>query len=331
MPRAPYAACRVIALLLLCAAYLMPGLLGRGPWKSADIAAFGYMAELAAAGEASRAGSTRMLLGLRPETPALIPYWIGAWAIKIAPAWIHPDLAVRIAFALLLCGTLAATWYAVYYLARTTQAQPVAFAFGGEARPTDYARAIADGALLALIACLGLAQLGHETTPALAQLFFASQLFYGVAALPYHRVGAVIALLIGTVGMTLSGGAAVGMALGSAAPPSWPLDRRRAPRQRPTTNPPIRSAPSPSIFGATVLAGLLAVWLGLLHWQIDLPGSHAGKTLSADLRSQADSCCGSPGRPGRSRSGRSGAGAVSSVRAMSRCRCGSRWSRWPPP
>jgi len=36
-----------IALLLLCAAYLMPGLLGRGPWKSADITAFGYMVNMA--------------------------------------------------------------------------------------------------------------------------------------------------------------------------------------------------------------------------------------------------------------------------------------------
>ena len=34
----------------------------------------------------------------------------------------------------------------------------------------DYARAIADAALLALIATLGLLQLGHETTPELAQL-----------------------------------------------------------------------------------------------------------------------------------------------------------------
>ena len=113
-----------IALLLLCAAYLMPGLLGRGPWKSADITAFGYMAELARTTEGIARWFDPMLLGLRPETPALIPYWIGAWAIKIAPAWITPDLSVRVAFALLLAGTFTATWYAVYYLARTSRAQP---------------------------------------------------------------------------------------------------------------------------------------------------------------------------------------------------------------
>ena len=62
--------------------------------------------------------------------------------------------------------------------------QPVPFAFGGEARPADYARAMADGGLLALVATLGLAQLSHETTPALAQVAFTSVTFFAIAALP---------------------------------------------------------------------------------------------------------------------------------------------------
>src|SRR5215207_9253264 len=196
----------------------MPGLLGRGPWKSADIVAFGYMAELARGTEGLARWLDPMLLGLRPETPALIPYWIGAWAIKIAPSWLHPDLAVRIVFALLLWGTFTATWYAVYYLARTSRAQPVPFAFGGEAHPTDYARAIADGGLLALIACLGLGQLSHETTPALAQLGFTAITFYGLAALPYRLVLPVISLAAGLVGLGLSGAPAMAslFALGGA-------------------------------------------------------------------------------------------------------------------
>lgn len=275
-----------IALLLLCAAYLMPGLLGRGPWKSADITAYGYMAELARSTEGIARWFDPLLLGMRPETPALIPYWIGAWAIQIAPAWVRPDLAVRIVFALLLWGTFMATWYAVYYLARTTQAQPVAFAFGGEAKPTDYARAIADGALLALIACLGLAQLGHETTPALAQLFFASQLFYGVAALPYHRIGPVIALVVGTFGLTLSGGATVGLMLGIGCAAFLAFDYRRSAEATPDGEPTYSAGAIVTIFGITVLAILLAGGLGLLEWKIDLPGSH-GRSLGGDLRGQA--------------------------------------------
>ena len=85
-------------------------------------------------------------------------------------------------FALLLALALALTWYAAYHLARAESAQPLPFAFGGEASPIDYARAIADGAVLALIASLGLLQLGHETTPELAQLAALSLYLYGLAA-----------------------------------------------------------------------------------------------------------------------------------------------------
>ncbi|VTU21988.1 hypothetical protein SRS16CHR_02956 [Variovorax sp. SRS16] len=273
-----------IALLLLCAAYLMPGLLGRGPWKSADIVAFGYMSELAHTTEGLARWFDPMLLGMRPESPALLPYWIGAWAIKAAPAWLNPDLAVRIVFALLLWGAFTATWYAVYYLARTPRAQPVAFAFGGEARPTDYARAMADGALLAMIACLGLAQLGHETTPALAQLFFASHLFYGVAALPYRRVGAFIALAIGAVGMTLSGGPTVGLALGIGCVLVLIAERRRGVDT--TEEPSYSTGAVIAVLGATVLAGVLAASLGLFDWKIELPGSRAA-SIAVDVRNQA--------------------------------------------
>lgn len=137
--------------------YLLPGFLGRGPWKREDLTAFGYMAELAR-GTADWFNPT--LGGVKPEIDALLPYWLGAWTIKVAPPWLTADLAVRLPYIALLATAMIATWYATYYLARSPLAQPVAFAFGGEAKPTDYARAVADGGLLALMACLGLAQLG---------------------------------------------------------------------------------------------------------------------------------------------------------------------------
>lgn len=203
------------ALLLFCAAYVAPGFLGREPWKNADVTALGYMFELAR-GTASWLNPT--LLGQPPEFDALLPYWLGAWAMRLAPAWMPADFAARIPFAALLVLTLVATWYAVYHLARSPQAQPVAFAFGGEARPSDYSRAMADGALLALIACLGLAQLSHETTPALAQLGFTALSFYGLAALPYRRVLPGISLAAGLAGLALSGAPAMAVlfALGGA-------------------------------------------------------------------------------------------------------------------
>ena len=203
------------ALLLLCAAYVLPGFIGREPWKNADMMALGYMFELAQ--ERAHWLDPRML-GQAPEFDALLPYWLGAWAMQLAPGWIAPDFAARIPFIGLLVLTLLSTWYAVYYLARTPGAQPVPFAFGGEALPTDYARAIADGGLLALIACLGLMQLSHETTPALAQLGFTALTFYGLAALPYRLVAPTLALAVGLVGLALSGAPAMGVlfALGGA-------------------------------------------------------------------------------------------------------------------
>ena len=204
-----------VALLLLCAAYVLPGFIGREPWKNADIMAFGYMFELAT-GRASWLDPT--LLGQPPDFDALLPYWLGAWAIQLAPAWIPADFIVRLPFVGLLLLTLLSTWYGTYYLARTPGAQPVPFAFGGEAAPPDYARAMADGGLLALIACLGLMQLSHETTPALAQLGFTALTFYGLAALPYRILVPTLALAIGLPGLALSGAPAMGVvfALGGA-------------------------------------------------------------------------------------------------------------------
>lgn len=170
-----------LALILFCLAYVLPGYLGREPWKSEDVAAFGVMLEMAA----GHSGWWQpQVLGEAVAEAGPLPYWLGAAFIRLLP-FLQPDLAARLPFGLLLGMTLAFTWYSVYHLARQPAAQPVAFAFGGEAHPTDYARALADAGLLALIACLGLAQLSHETTPDLARLCAVSALLYGAARLAH--------------------------------------------------------------------------------------------------------------------------------------------------
>jgi 4-amino-4-deoxy-L-arabinose transferase-like glycosyltransferase len=203
-----------VALLLFCVAYVLPGFLGREPWKNEDIAAFGIMRELTS----SAANWLQpQLLGQINAFDALMPYWLGAAAIKLLP-FADPAFAVRVPFILLLTLTLLCSWYATYYLARSPQAQPVAFAFGGEAGPVDYARAIADAGLLALIACLGLAQLSHETTPALAQLGFTALAFYAMAASPYRSAtkiaGPALGLAVGLTGLALSGAPTLALLLG---------------------------------------------------------------------------------------------------------------------
>jgi len=199
-----------VALYLFCAAYVLPGLFGRDPWKNADITAFGYMVNLAQ-GRSSWWSPT--VAGL-PSDPALLPYWIGAAFINILGSWLGPPLAARIPFALLLVIVLVLIWYSTYYLARTEAAQPLPFAFGGEATPQDYARAIADGALLALIATLGLLQLGHETTPELAQLASVSLFLFALSSATLHSRRSRAALLTSLPALAASGAPSVALALG---------------------------------------------------------------------------------------------------------------------
>jgi hypothetical protein len=205
------------ALFLLSISYVLAGFIGREPWKNADLAAFGQMRELALGQSNWLAPS---FLGNAPEISAVLPYWLGAGFISLNTLLGSPlpmDVAARIPFALLLALTLASTWYAVYYLARLPAAQPVPFAFGGEAEPVSYARSLADGSLLALLAMLGLAQLSHETTPTLAQLAFSALLFYAVAASSLRLYAPAAALILASFGLALSGAPAFGLALCLAA------------------------------------------------------------------------------------------------------------------
>ena len=199
-----------LALLLLCAAYVLPGLLGRDPWRGADLTAFGQMLALAE----GRASWLAPSLGGVPTDAALLPHWIGAIAIQALQSWLGPALAARLPFAAMLVLTLVAVWYATFHLARSEAAQPLALAFGGEASPVDYGRAIADGALLAFIATLGLLQLGHETTPELAQLAAVACLQWALAAAPQRGWQVRATALLALPALAASGAPAMALALG---------------------------------------------------------------------------------------------------------------------
>lgn len=240
------------ALLLFCAAYVLPGLFGREPWKQADITAFGYMAAIA---RGDTGWLAPRLAGLAAEG-GLLPYWIGAAAIRLLGGWIDPALAARLPFALLLVGVLAATWYTCYHLARTEAAQPLPFPFGGEASTVDYSRAIADGAVLATIATLGLLQLGHETTPELVQLFAVSLVLYALAASPYRGSAPKWTVLAGLAALAASAAPTVALLLGIAG---TVICARSA--YQPTR------AFVPWVAAATAVAAALAVALDAWSWR----------------------------------------------------------------
>ncbi|WP_295856376.1 hypothetical protein [uncultured Xylophilus sp.] len=251
------------ALVLFCTAYVLAGFVGRGPWKNADISAFGYMLELA---QGRTDWLQPVLGGLPPETEGLLAYWLGAWALRIAPSWVSSDLAARVPFGLLLVLTLAATWYAVYSLARSPRAQPVAFAFGGEAQPRDYARAIADGGLLALIACLGLAQLSHEGTAYLTQLAFTTLAFFALAVAPYRMRLATASLVTGLAGLSLSGAPTLALLFGTGGALLAAAESRQD-----LESAPILRRWAMLAAAVTLAVAALAAGLHLWHWRIDPP------------------------------------------------------------
>ena len=258
-----------LALILFCVAYVLPGFLGREPWKNADVSAFGVMLEMAAG---HSGWWNPQVLGVAVEEAGPLPYWLGAAFIKLLP-FVPADFAVRIPFALLLALTLICTWYTVYHLARQPAAQPVAFAFGGEARPTDYARALADAGLLALMACLGLAQLSHETTPDLARLAWVSLLLFAAARLAHagnRRPGrTVLAWGVAVVALVLSGAPWVATLLASGLLLVLWRSRRESRPPDPETDWPLEArvrARDPLLWATLLLAAAFALtaYLGLV-------------------------------------------------------------------
>ena len=249
------------ALLLFCAAYVLPGLFGRDPWRNADVTTFGFMVSMAD----GRSPWWMPTVGGVAADPAPVPYWLGAAFIRMFSPWIDPALAARLPFAMLLMSVLALTWYAAYHLARTEAAQPLPFAFGGEADPVDYARAMADGALLALIATLGLLQLGHETTPELTQLACVALFTYAMAASPARGSRSQFAVMTSLPALAGSGAPSIALALGLVgslvcARSAYPVVRRFM----------------PWVAAATALTAALATVSGLWTWQVGgyrTPGS----------------------------------------------------------
>jgi 4-amino-4-deoxy-L-arabinose transferase-like glycosyltransferase len=258
-----------LALILFCAAYVLPGFLGREPWKNADVSAFGVMLEMAIG---HSGWWSPQVLGVAVDEAGPLPYWLGAAFIKLLP-FVSAEFAVRIPFALLLALTLVCTWYTVYHLARQPAAQPVAFAFGGEAQPTDYARALADAGLLALIACLGLAQLSHETTPDLARLAWVSLLLFAAARLAHagsrQPARSVVAWGIAVVALVLSGAPWIAALLGSGLLLILWLSRRDTSTPAPETAWLLEAPTSvrdPLLWAALLLAAVFAatVYAGLM-------------------------------------------------------------------
>lgn len=180
-------------LTLLCLAFLLPGLIGRDPWKTEDVIGLGIIRQMAdTAASAEPSSALHSWLAPRLDDQHLIalegplPYWVGAGVI-VAVQFLQDHLpgssAVnwnansrvlwsRLANALWALLSGICVWYGTYLLGRRGDIQPMPLPFGGQPAPRDYGRLLADGALLLLIGSLGLLWRSHESSAEPAILAF---------------------------------------------------------------------------------------------------------------------------------------------------------------
>jgi 4-amino-4-deoxy-L-arabinose transferase-like glycosyltransferase len=234
-------------LLAISIIYAAFGLFGRDPWKNEDAAGFGVMWTMAKGN--LHDWLLPNLVGKYLTDNGPLGYWLGASSIRALSPWVDASDASRVFTGLLFCGACAFVWYTAYLLGRRPEVQPFKYAFGGEPEPRDYGRTLADGALLILLACFGLAERGHETTPQLAQFVCIAMLLYGLVRIIDKPVqGALVwglalglvalasnpvlvaALLVGTLVMTIVVPAArtrwlllAGLPVALVVSMSWPI------------------------------------------------------------------------------------------------------------
>ena len=181
-------------LWLLCLLYIVPGLIGRDPWRFDDAAGFGVAWTMAQGGAAQ--WLMPAIAGIPSVEEGPLPFWFGALAIRLLP-WLPGHVAMQLAAMAGLTLLFALLWYATYRLAARPGVQP-ADPFDARANPVDFGRAVADSALLVLMGTIGVIARLHETSAEAAQVVWAALFLFG-AALALER--------------PVAGGLATGLAL----------------------------------------------------------------------------------------------------------------------
>jgi 4-amino-4-deoxy-L-arabinose transferase-like glycosyltransferase len=188
-------------LLLLCALYIVPGLLGRDPWKTVDAASFGIMWTMAQGG--LHDWLAPHIVGLPAPDRGPLAFWIGALCIKLFGGLLGDTLATRIAALGFFILGATSVWYTTYLLGRRPEAQPLRLAFGGQPEPRAYGRTLADGALLIYLGCLGLLLHSHSASAEALQvalvafaLYAATRLFESASLRSAALLGIALGLLM---------------------------------------------------------------------------------------------------------------------------------------
>jgi 4-amino-4-deoxy-L-arabinose transferase-like glycosyltransferase len=196
----------------LCLLYILPGLLGRDPWKNDDAASFGIMWSMAHGPWSGWLAPNIVGLPITEEGP--LAFWLGALAIKCFGGLLGDVVAARIATICAFLLGATSIWYTTWLLGRRSEAQPLKLAFGGQPNARDYGRTLADAALLIYLGCWGLLLNSHQTTAEALQIALIAFCLY--RAIRYYEAPATgRALLFGLAlsGLALTRGLAVPLLL----------------------------------------------------------------------------------------------------------------------
>ncbi len=172
-------------LISLCLLYILPGIFGRDPWKTDDAAGFGIMWTMA--------NGTLFdwlfpnIQGLPMPNEAPLAYWTGAMLIKAFNWLIEDHLAAKISTLFFFAIGLVSIWHTAFLYGSRFEAQPLKLAFGGQPAAADYSRALADGALLIYVACLGLLLRSHETAVPALYVALVGAVFYSSAKIFHEK------------------------------------------------------------------------------------------------------------------------------------------------
>jgi 4-amino-4-deoxy-L-arabinose transferase-like glycosyltransferase len=190
------------ALFALGLLYILPGLIGRDPWKD-DAASFGIMWTMAHGGIGDWLYPN--IAGLPTADEGPLAFWLGALCIKLFGAVLGDVMAARVStIGIFVTGALS-VWYGAYHLGRRADAQPQRLAFGGQPEPDDYGRTLADTAVLIYLGCLGLLLHSHETLAVTLQGALVAVFLYRAVRYvetPSMRNGALIGLALGALTLT---------------------------------------------------------------------------------------------------------------------------------
>jgi 4-amino-4-deoxy-L-arabinose transferase-like glycosyltransferase len=190
------------ALFALGMLYILPGLIGRDPWKD-DAGSFGIMWTMAHGGLNDWLYPN--IAGLPAPDEGPLAFWLGALCIKLF-GWLLGDvMAARLStIGIFVLGTLS-VWFTAFHLGRRPEAQPLRLAFGGQPEPDDYGRTLADTAVLIYLGCLGLLLHSHETLAVTLQGSLLAYFLYRAVRYvetPSVRNATLIGLSLGALTLT---------------------------------------------------------------------------------------------------------------------------------